>query len=469
MAETQTLFTALRQSADADAATAIERLVVEGKDLHLSRVNALDFAKKNGLDEERVIAAFLHAARLGLFELSWNVLCPGCGGVLDAGSSLKSVDRSEYACAICAAGYEPTLDEMVEVTFTVNPRVRAIAAHDPDRLSPAEYYRQIFWSSGVDLPEASFEKVLEDVTLEMIELPAGEKALLSLTLPAQFVIVFDPVTHTAQFIDVKGEPTRERQALSMVVSRAHAPTTTLPLRPGPLRLSLENRTDLRLVPGVFVANETMHDLLGRRKPFLTAKRLLTNQTFRDIHRTDTLDVNQRLKITSLTFLFTDLKGSTELYERVGDLVAFDLVKEHFQILHEIIAAESGAVVKTIGDAVMATFPTPDRALAAALRMREAMLGLNEKHRSEDLLLKIGIHEGPCLAVTLNDRQDYFGQTVNIASRVQALAVSRSILATGSVVDYPRASEILQTDGIKPTARRLPLRGITDEVSVYEIP
>ena len=469
MAETQTLFTALRQSADADAATAIERLVVEGKDLHLSRVNALDFAKKNGLDEERVIAAFLHAARLGLFELSWNVLCPGCGGVLDAGSSLKSVDRSEYACAMCAAGYEPTLDEMVEVTFTVNPRVRAIAAHDPDRLSPAEYYRQIFWSSGVDLPEASFEKVLEDVTLEMIELPAGEKALLSLTLPAQFVIVFDPVTHTAQFIDVKGEPTRERQALSMVVSRTHAPTTTLPLRPGPLRLSLENRTDLRLVPGVFVANETMHDLLGRRKPFLTAKRLLTNQTFRDIHRTDTLDVNQRLKITSLTFLFTDLKGSTELYERVGDLVAFDLVKEHFQILHQIIAAESGAVVKTIGDAVMATFPTPDRALAAALRMREAMLGLNEKHRSEDLLLKIGIHEGPCLAVTLNDRQDYFGQTVNIASRVQALAVSRSILATGSVVDYPQASEILQTDGIKPTARRLPLRGITDEVSVYEIP
>ncbi len=469
MAETQTLFTALRQSADVDAAAAIERLVVEGKDLHLSRVNALDFAKKNGLDEERVIAAFLHAARLGLFELSWNVLCPGCGGVLDAGSSLKSVDRSEYACAICAAGYEPTLDEMVEVTFTVNPRVRAIAAHDPDRLSPAEYYRQIFWSSGVDLPEASFDKVLEDVTLEMIELPAGEKALLSLTLPAQFVIVFDPVTHTAQFIDVKGEPTRERQALSIVVSRAHAPTTTLPLRPGPLRLSLENRTDLRLVPGVFVANETMHDLLGRRKPFLTAKRLLTNQTFRDIHRTDTLDVNQRLKITSLTFLFTDLKGSTELYERVGDLVAFDLVKEHFQILHEIVAAESGAVVKTIGDAVMATFPTPDRALAAALRMREAMRGLNEKHQSEDLLLKIGIHEGPCLAVTLNDRQDYFGQTVNIASRVQALAVSRSILATGSVVDHPRASEILQTDGIKPTARRLPLRGITDEVSVYEIP
>src|SRR5437763_13395249 len=187
-------------------------------------------------------------------------------------------------------------------------------------------------------------------------------------------------------MNVKGEPTRERQSLAIVFNRQHAERATVTLQPGPLRLTLENRTDSRVVPGVYVAGQAMHDMLGRRKRFLTAKRLLTNQTFRDIYRTDTLDVDQRLKITSLTFLFTDLKGSTDLYERVGDLVAFDLVKEHFRILQEIIAAESGAVVKTIGDAVMATFATPDRGLAAALSMREAMRNLNEKHRSEDLLL-----------------------------------------------------------------------------------
>ena len=79
------------------------------------------------------------------------------------------------------------------------------------------------------------------------------------------------------------------------------------------------------------------------------------------------------------------------------------------------------MVKTIGDAVMATFPAPDRALAAALRMREAIGGVGSETRHEDLLLKIGIHEGPCLAVMLNDRLDYFGQTVNIAARVQGLA------------------------------------------------
>src|SRR5438045_3254732 len=121
MTEADTLFAALRHSADAEVVSAIEALVRDGPDNRLNRINALAFAHKTGLNEERVIAAFLHAARLGLFEMSWNVLCPGCGGVLDAGDSLKTVNQTEYACALCAAGYEPTLDEMVEVTFTVTP------------------------------------------------------------------------------------------------------------------------------------------------------------------------------------------------------------------------------------------------------------------------------------------------------------------------------------------------------------
>ena len=150
-------------------------------------------------------------------------------------------------------------------------------------------------------------------------------------------------------------------------------------------------------------------------------------------------------------------------------MAFDLVRAHFRVLNEIVAAEAGAVVKTIGDAVMATFPTPDRALAAALRMREAMRKLNAEHGSEDLLLKIGIHEGPCLAVTLNDRQDYFGQTVNIASRVQGLAMSRVDLRDGLGGRQPARASLLGSDGLKPVAQRHALRGIAAEVAVYEIP
>ena len=462
------LFAALRQSADPSAAAAIEEWVREAPDDRLSRVNVLAFAGKAGIDEERAVAAFLHAARLGLFELAWNVLCPGCGSVLDTSATLKTLTKEEYDCALCAAGYQATLDEMVEVTFTVSRRARRIAAHDPDDLPFSEYFRQIFWGSGFDIPD-DFEKLIEEIVLDTVELPPGEKALLSLQLPAEFIIVADPVTHGTQFLDVKGEPTRERQSVSLVFDKLRKPTGTMTLHPGPLRLSLENRTDRRVLPALWVAGDKLHELMGRRRPFLTAKRLLTNQVFRDLYGTDTIDAEQRLKITSLTFLFTDLKGSTELYERVGDLTAFDLVRAHFRVLNEIVAAEAGAVVKTIGDAVMATFPTPDRAIAAALRMREAMRKLNDSHGGQDLLLKIGIHEGPCLAVVLNDRQDYFGQTVNIAARVQALADSHLILATRQVVAYPQASSILETQGLEPVAQNRALRGIADAVAVYEIP
>src|ERR1700692_1628492 len=223
--EAEGLFTVLRQSVDPETVTAIECFVGEVSDRRLCRLNLIVFAARRPLDEEPVIAAFLQAARLGIFELSWNVLCPGCGGVLDASATLKTVDRDEYVCALCAQGYAPTLDDMVEVTFTLSRRIRRIAAHEPDELPFFEYMRQIFWASGIDLPD-DLEQLGQQITLDTLELPAGEKAQLSLQLPAEFLIVFEPVSHAAQFLDVKGEPTRERQNLSMVFNNLTAPTGT---------------------------------------------------------------------------------------------------------------------------------------------------------------------------------------------------------------------------------------------------
>ena len=101
MSEAEALFSALRQSGDASVVAAIERLVRDAPDRALARINVLDFARETGLGEEPVIATFLRAARLGIFELSWNVLCPGCGGVLGVGNTLKSVHHEEYKCALC--------------------------------------------------------------------------------------------------------------------------------------------------------------------------------------------------------------------------------------------------------------------------------------------------------------------------------------------------------------------------------
>src|SRR5438132_9219412 len=230
MSETETLFVALRQSADQDVVDMLERMVRDATDHALNKINALELASREGLDEERVIATLLNAVGLGMFEMTWNVMCPSCAGVLSANKSLKTLNSAQYKCAFCAAGYETTLDNLVEVTFTVSPRLRKIAAHSPDELSAAEYYRQIFWSSAIDLP-ADLEKLLGEVTLESVDLPPGERAILSLQLPKGTLIVFDPVTHTAQFLDVSGEEASERQNLSMIFKNVQVPVDTLAFRP----------------------------------------------------------------------------------------------------------------------------------------------------------------------------------------------------------------------------------------------
>src|SRR4029453_3047384 len=242
--ETDALFNALRQSAKPKPVSAIEKLIQDAPDRELCRINALAFAAKHKLNEEDVIAAFLQGARLGIFDMSWNILCPACGGVLDTGATLKTVKQAEYRCVLCEIGCEPTLDDIVEVTFTISPRVRKIAAHDPETLSWIEYYRQIFWSSGVDLPDdEALAKWVKETTLESRELLPGEKVVLSLQLPDSvemgkplikklneqgknadegYVIILDPVLHMRQHIEGKGEPAHETQSLSFVMTRDHA-------------------------------------------------------------------------------------------------------------------------------------------------------------------------------------------------------------------------------------------------------
>jgi class 3 adenylate cyclase len=467
MADAQALWGLLEQAGNPAVARALKQSVETDQDRTLNRINPLAYAAAHGLPEEPVIGGFVHAARLGLFDMSWNMLCPGCGGVLETGVALKTFNRSHYYCSLCASNYEPTLDQLVEVTFTVNPRIRRIAAHDPDSLPYAEYMRQIFWSSSNDTPD-DVESAIERVTLDLMELGPGEKAAMSLSLPAGFAIVFDPVTHSSLFLDVSGEATKERRSLSMVFADAHAHSGTLKVQPGPARISFENKTARRTMPGVWLHSEEMGKLTSPRRPFLTATRLLSNQEFRDLYRSGTFDPEQRFKITSLTILFTDLRGSTALYDRIGDLAAFDLVRSHFGALLEAVAAEGGAVVKTIGDAVMATFPTPERALRAAMRMREAMRKINEARGSEDLALNIGLHSGPCLAVMLDDRQDYFGQTVNIASRVQGLADPTAILATKPIIESGEVAHLLAESSYRTTPRRSMLRGVSEAFEIYEV-
>jgi class 3 adenylate cyclase len=469
MAGTDARFDALRKVADADVVGSIERAVASGSDPELFRINAHAWARRHGLDVDRTIDTFVQASKLGLFEMSWNMLCPGCGGVLDTISKLQS-SCAQYECKMCAGAYEPTLDEIVEVSFTVSPGVRRVAAHTPDTLPIWQYHRQMHFSGAIDLPpDAEWMADFSNYVVDAEEVPARQKLVLSLTLQPSPVVVFEPVNHGAVALSVDGEPTRERQELTLVYDTSGVTPNHATLKPGPCRLVIENRTERRILPAVYLSNEHFVAVFKRRQPYLTARKILTNQTFRDTYRTGTLELDQRFKITSLTVLFTDLYGSTALYERVGDLRAYDMVRAHFGVLADAIHKHHGAVVKTIGDAVMATFDSPADGFAAAVDMRAAMDALNASRKHEDLLVKIGLHEGPCLAVTSNERLDYFGQTVNIAARVQGLAEARGILATEAIVQNAKVAELLRASSASPVAKRTPLKGITDEITVFEIP
>ena len=153
------------------------------------------------------------------------------------------------------------------------------------------------------------------------------------------------------------------------------------------------------------------------EPHLSAKQLLTTQTFRDLFRHELVKGTEGMSVRDISLMFTDLKGSTELYERIGDLNAFALVQEHFERLTAVAVSHNGAIIKTLGDAVMAAFMTPVDGVQAALAMQAEIVRFNEARGERDLILKIGLHRGAVIAVTLNERLDYFGQNVNIAARV----------------------------------------------------
>ena len=161
-----------------------------------------------------------------------------------------------------------------------------------------------------------------------------------------------------------------------------------------------------------------------------------------------LSLNETFSIENLGFLFTDLKGSTEMYERLGDAQAFALVKEHFYIMERLVREHNGAIVKTIGDAVMAVFTDPQQALRTAVEMIEAFDDLETgKKLKNAIIIKVGIHHGPCIAVTLNERIDYFGTTVNMAARVQGLSDGRDVMASGAIFGESNAAEYLRGEGL----------------------
>ena len=446
----------------------LEHFLREAPDRALFRINPLSFAAERGLAEDETIDLFLYATAEGLFQMNWMLLCPICSGVVQSFQQLNSVEK-QYYCYPCQAGFEAKLDEFIAVTFTVDREVRDIVFHHPDQLSPRDFFFEYCASSEGCLPDGTpFVRMQEAVTRELVHLPPGEVTRVELDVGECRLAGISHQGGIALFFDVTGEPAKAPQQFDLTFDERVDRYDTRTVAPGRIVLAIRNVRPERgtlliatLPPGY---EPSLQHLAFR--PFVSGKRLLTSQTFRTLFRTEVIGGSGGLGISDIALLFTDLKGSTQLYERIGDLNAFNLVQQHFDRLQEITVHHHGAIIKTIGDAVMAAFLEPADAVRAALAMRRDIATLRPGEGDRDLILKIGIHKGAAIAVTLNDRLDYFGQTVNIASRVQELADADDIYLSEAVFAVPAVKAALAELPVE--TRSTTLRGIVEEQRVYRV-
>ena len=445
----------------------LEGLIRSGDDYSLFRINPLKFGSEKNILEQEVIDLFLYGTKCGVFKMNWELLCPGCGDVVESFSTLRNLD-SNYHCDLCQKDFEATLDDYIEISFTISPSIREIALHDPETLSIEDYFYKYVFSQGAMLPDGTkFVDLVKKSVKIITYLEPGEKKRFELEIPSGFLVGCDRLNHGEFFFDVNGEYKPEIQHFSFKLVDGQYEPEKGELIPGKYAFAFENHTDKR---GALLLLHKPHDFSPPGpllyEPFLSGKRLLNTQTFRDLFRTEVVQGNEGIGIKDITILFTDLKGSTALYDRIGDLKAFALVREHFDSLGNVVNSHYGAVVKTIGDAIMATFLNPLDAVNAALSMLDEIERFNQKHSMRDLILKIGVHKGAAIAVTLNDRLDYFGQTVNISSRVEKLSDGEEIHVTPEVYNYPGVKELLNEFEID--LRKAKLKGVQDEVRVYKI-
>jgi class 3 adenylate cyclase len=427
-------------------------------DEELVRINPIAFAQSHGCDEKALIDLFLHGRKVGLLRMEWQYVCPGCGDIVESFQSLTSA-TAHYFCQICSTDREAELSDFIEITFSVSKEIRESRFHDPWSLSPEEFFfRYRFTENGVVDDQRSLRDHLQRYAALSAFLEPGETLRFEVDADPEYLWF----TNGPALI-VGHDRTDEVRHFAFEYAGSRSQGYRAEIDAGPVRVEFTNATDERYallvvnLPGEY--DFTM-------KPFLSGAQLLSNQTFLDLFESETILAAEGLAVKRLALLFTDIQGSTALYDRIGDMKAFDLVRMHFGYLRDSIAANSGALVKTIGDAVMASFHDPLGALRAALDMHAQIARFNAEAGDDLIGLKVGVHVGACLAVTLNGRLDYFGQTVNIAARVQALSDADEIYLTDEMLSVPGAEELLA--GFATEARSVQLKGIQGHVRVRRV-
>jgi class 3 adenylate cyclase len=417
----------ISQGASPDIIKRLAEMIERADDLTLARLRSHALADYWNLPRRDVLEACLWATRTGLLDLQWEMICPHCRGSAETSPSLTGIKREVY-CDTCDVDFSINFDRAVELTFRPNPSVRVVEGLQ-------------FCVGG---PQVTPHIILQQL------LTPGARRELAVPLEAGRYRLRSSELSGGQYLKASTEGSSEA---TLKASEEGWPEEELCLATRP-KLLLENATDREQY---FVLER-----MAWSDQAATAAEVTALQVFRDLFANEALRPGEQISVGTLTVLFTDLRGSTQLYREIGDAPAFGCVMNHFDVLREAISEEDGAMVKTIGDAVMAVFRRPAGALRAFLSAQQVLASPPEGKRP--LLLKVGIHTGPCIAVTLNGRLDYFGCTVNMAARLEGLSSGGDVVISSAVQADPEVSEMIDGPGAELTATpfEVMLKGFDEE-------
>ncbi len=371
-----------------------------GDDTELHRIQIRERARVWKLPEDDLLRVALHATRRGLLRMSWDTVCPHCRGVRDELDSLSSLTAHAH-CEACDIQFTTDKIETVEVTFHVHSSIR-------------------------DVPEllyCSAEPARKDHIRVQLDVPAHSTVTVEPNLaPGRYVVWRDH--QGGWYLDIGDEG-------ADVVPWQMLPEGEIVRGTPRSKIELGNETDAPLQFQIEEAKWSDHAL--------RAGKLLSFQDFRDLFSADYIGADVRLGVGEQTLLFTDVVGSTAFYATHGDPAAFVEIKKHFDEVFAIVAECRGAVVKTIGDAVMATFGSPVDAVRASYKIHQAF---HPDRKDTPIRLRISLNTGPCIAVRLNANADFFGGTVNIAAKLQALAEGYQIAMSESTYRATGVAELI---------------------------
>ncbi|MBK6695658.1 MAG: adenylate/guanylate cyclase domain-containing protein [Myxococcales bacterium] len=366
------------------------------EDGELYRVQILPLARRWQLDADALLSACLRATRVGLLELSWDVICPHCRGVRTEARMLGEIPAKD-TCEPCGIDFSTNGNNAVEITFRVHPSIREV--------------ERVFYCSA----EPAFKKHIQ---VQQVVGPGSELTLETALRPGSYRLRVGAETDAAT-LEVGGvSDARE------IRWRASQAKDDVRAAPEPT-LVLVNDTD---APLAFVVE-------GRNwaDEALRPDRLLNFSEFRDLYSEAYIGSDVQLSVGKQTVLFTDVVGSTALYASRGDPGTFVDVKRHFTEIYAVIRECRGVVVKTVGDAVMAAFAEPVDALRASRGIHQCF----PPGRADlAIRVRVSLNTGPCIAVNLNTGMDFFGNTVNVAAKLQAFAGAGQTSFSGTTLDQP---------------------------------